>query len=215
MRILNSLLTVILISCFLYAGCERADKSTDAEQTTTERVVEEAQEMVEDPVEKTEEIHSWQEQKQAEDAPPKIAAELWDLIQTENYRVSWKMWPGKEALYKGTHPHGSYLTTYLNDIALKSLEGEGTELDPGSIIVKENYTPEKTLAAITVMYKLAGYDPGNNNWFWAKYSPDGKPMSAETDGESTMLVGKVPGCIDCHTSNKANDYIMTSPINTE
>ena len=43
--------------------------------------------------------------------PEKMASELWNKIQADNYRETWKMWPGKKAFYKGTAPHGALLTT--------------------------------------------------------------------------------------------------------
>jgi hypothetical protein len=30
------------------------------------------------------------------------------------------------------------------------------------------------LKAITVMYKIKDYNPADGDWFWVKYSPDGK-----------------------------------------
>lgn len=35
-----------------------------------------------------------------------------------------------------------------------------------SIVVKENYKPDKTLAAITVMHKVAGFDPAGGDWLF-------------------------------------------------
>ncbi len=45
------------------------------------------------------------------------AGQLWAMMQKEDYRNTWKMWPGKEAFYKGSHPHGALLTTYVNESA--------------------------------------------------------------------------------------------------
>ena len=67
---------------------------------------------------------------------------------------------------------------------------------------KENYTADKKLAALTVMYKVKGYNPQAGDWFWAKYLPDGK-IAAE---------GRVDACIQCHSMAKANDYIMIAPL---
>jgi hypothetical protein len=70
------------------------------------------------------------------------------------------------------------------------------------MIVKENYTPEKVLAAVTVMYKRQGYNPEGGDWFWLKYTPDGA-IAAE---------GKVADCIACHGQSKENDWLLTAPI---
>lgn len=128
---------------------------------------------------------------------------LIDLITvTQDYR-QWPMFPGKEALYRGQHPHGAYLTTYVSPAVLAALQSKSGQLPDGSIIVKENYSPEKELAAVTVMYRRTGYNPEAGDWYWIKYSPD-KTILAE---------GKVDGCINCHRAVQNNDWVFTGPIN--
>ncbi|NIQ93535.1 MAG: cytochrome P460 family protein [Desulfuromonadales bacterium] len=124
-----------------------------------------------------------------------------DYLQGADYQ-SWQMWPGKEALYKGQHPHGAFLTTYVNKKAAKTLEKMSGEFPNGAMIVKENYSPEKKLAAITVMYRVEGYDSSAGDWFWLKYQPDG----------TVQKEGKVAGCINCHKSVKNNDWVFTGPV---
>jgi hypothetical protein len=160
--------------------------------------------------EKIREMHEKQVEKEEKTAPPEIAAELWNLIHTENYSVRWNMWPGRDAFYRGTPPHGALLSTYVNSIGYDAIDKKEKKLPPGTIIIKENYMPDKTLGAITVMYNLAGFDKENDNWFWVKYAPDGIPMTMDKDGEDVTLAGKVAGCIGCHTaSNSGIDFIMT------
>ena len=127
---------------------------------------------------------------------------LYTYITKDNNYKNWKMWPGKGELYPGTEPHGALLTTYVIDNAFSAIEGKKGSLPEESIIVKENYSPDKKLGAITVMYKEKGYDAEHNDWFWAKYTPDGK-IDAE---------GKVKACYDCHGQRKDNDYIWTGDI---
>jgi len=127
---------------------------------------------------------------------------LRDYITNTTKYTDWKMWPGKQALYLGTEPHGMLLTTYVTDGAFSAIDGKKGSIPDRSIIVKENYMPDKTLAAITVMYKVKGYDQANNDWFWLKYAPDG----------TIDVSGKVQMCIDCHGGQKANDFIFTSPL---
>jgi hypothetical protein len=127
---------------------------------------------------------------------------LWDYLKKVDYAKNWKMWPGKKPFYKGTEPHGALLTTYVNDIALKGIQEKKGTLPDGSIIVKENYSPDKKLGALTVMLKEKGYHPPAADWFWVKYGPDGK---IETEG-------KVEGCIDCHGKAKGNDYLFTGSL---
>ena len=123
------------------------------------------------------------------------------IIKTKPYQ-QWALFPGKDKLYKGQHPHGALLTTYVNDVALKGVDNKVGTLADGAMIVKENYTPDKTLAAVTVMYRVKGYDPEAGDWFWAKYQADG----------SIAKEGKVAGCIGCHTAVVGNDWIFTGPV---
>ena len=48
------------------------------------------------------------------------------------------------------------------------------------------------------MYKIKGYNPNDGDWFWVKYSPDGKADKA----------GKPKGCIGCHGTRANNDFIL-------
>ncbi|MEW6569753.1 MAG: cytochrome P460 family protein [Nitrospirota bacterium] len=113
----------------------------------------------------------------------------------------WRLWPGKDKLYKGTEPHGALLKTFVNDEAYWSIK-EKKGMADGSIIAKENYTADKKFVALTVMYKIKGYNPEAGDWFWAKYAPDGKVEAS----------GKVKECISCHGTKKDNDYIMTEKL---
>ena len=122
------------------------------------------------------------------------------IIGQEPYK-KWAMWPGKSEMYKGTEPHGALLTVYVNDIALKSINDK-KGMSNNSIVLKENYTPDKKLAAVTVMYKVKGYNAEAGDWFWVKYDPDFKILKE----------GKVTGCIGCHGSASGNDYIFTGKV---
>ena len=133
--------------------------------------------------------------------PGADAGKLYGYIVKFNPYAKWPLWPGKGRLYKGREPHGSFLTTRVNNRAFFSL-GKGTAMSDGSLIVKENYSPEKKLAALTVMYKIKGYNPAAGDWFWAKYDPYGKVLES----------GKVSACIKCHGVRKDNDYIMTEKL---
>ncbi|NNG47298.1 MAG: hypothetical protein HKM86_09345 [Deltaproteobacteria bacterium] len=134
--------------------------------------------------------------------PAASGKELWDYLTKKEYAKKFSLWPGKGKLYKGREPHGALLTTYVNKKALSAIEGKKGVMTPGAIVVKENYKPDKTLAAITVMYKVDKYNPEANDWFWVKYTPDGKIQKE----------GKVGGCIGCHGQVKGNDYIFTGKL---
>ena len=127
---------------------------------------------------------------------------VYDYITKTSPYQSWALFPGKDKLYKGKHPHGALLTTYVNDVALNGINNKVGTLKDGAIIVKENYMPDKTLGAVTVMYRVKGYDAEAGDWFWAKYKADG----------SIAKEGKVAGCIGCHTAVIGNDWVFTGPV---
>ncbi len=129
-------------------------------------------------------------------------ANMWKHITVKEPYTKWKLWPGTEKMYEGTQPHGAFLTTYVTKGARKVIEKKKGKFSQGAIIVKENYMPDKTLAAITVMYKAKGYNPEAGDWFWAKFKPDG----------SVEKEGKVGGCIKCHSAKADNDWVFTGDI---
>ncbi len=118
--------------------------------------------------------------------------------------------------YEGTEPHGFVLETFYTSATVNGHTGE--------LLVKRNYGPKdveveavqadraKHLGAVTVMFKReAGYDDDNQNWFWAKYLPDG---SLDKNPKGMMLAGKVAkgakaGCIACHSGAPGDNYIFT------
>ncbi|CAN5830745.1 hypothetical protein BH23GEM9_BH23GEM9_30060 [soil metagenome] len=132
------------------------------------------------------------------EAPDTTAEALWAHLQDADYR-SWPMFPGTGELYSGTEPHGMLLTTYVNRIASDALTNGASALPAGAIIVKENYMPDSTFAAATVMHKVPGYDAGNGDWYWAKYDPNGVVEDA----------GRAPMCQQCHAAQRQRDFVMT------
>lgn len=134
-------------------------------------------------------------------SPDTTAAGLWAHVESADYR-QWPLWPGKGELYPGAEPHGMLLTTHLNALAHDALTGRASAMPPGAVIVKENYTPDSTLAAITIMYKAPGYAPDHGDWFWMKRGADGAVEAS----------GRVQSCIECHGSRMDNDYIQTSAL---
>lgn len=136
--------------------------------------------------------------------PPEGQAFLQYISKTSPYK-QWELWPGKGEMYEGTEPHGAFLTTYVNDQALQAINQKPGQMPEGAIIVKENYTPEKELAAITAMYKKQGFNPEAGDWYWIKFSPEGQIESE----------GKVKGCINCHNKAQGNDYLFTGNISQQ
>lgn len=128
------------------------------------------------------------------------AEAVWEHLQDVSYAGNWDTWPGTEPFYEGREPHGMLLTTYVNDAGREGIEpmreGAQDEMPLGSVIVKENYQPDSTLASTTVMYKAEGYDPEHGDWFWMKRLADGTVDAS----------GHVGSCIDCHA--EGTDYLM-------
>ena len=129
-------------------------------------------------------------------------SKLWGYLVRSKYR-NWAPVPGQsDAMYEGQNPHGAFLKMYLN----RKAAGSPKNLPNGSIIIKENFTPAKTLAAVTVMYKTTGYNPTAGDWYWVKYNPDGSVATKQTDKGMVRLGGRVGGCIDCHGGADGDDY---------
>ncbi len=134
--------------------------------------------------------------------PDTTATAVWSYLQSVDYRANWQLFPGKGRLYTGRDPHGALLTTYANEAAHAAVTNKSGSMPAGAVIVKENFMPDSMLAAITVMYKVNGYDPANNNWFWAKLGPDG----------AVEVAGRGQGCIACHAAQRGNDFVFTSAL---
>lgn len=114
-------------------------------------------------------------------------------------------------LYTGGPPHGK-----VREVLEGTIHGK-------RVIVKRNYGGEdvsvktvarnrdKYLKSITVMAKReTGYDPENNDWFWAKFKPDGE---LHKNPKGMFLAGRIAkgmdkGCIACHTSASGNDMVF-------
>ncbi len=138
-------------------------------------------------------------------------AKFWSYITKRNSYLGWGYWPGYYGIYPGKSPHGKYLKIYANSVALQAAR-EGRRMTTGAIIIKENYgADQKTLMAVTPMYKIKGYNPEGGDWFWAKLKPNGEPFLGP-DGK-TPLVGKVKGCINCHSVQKNKGWLFTAPKN--
>lgn len=136
----------------------------------------------------------------AAEMPDTTADAVWAYLQEQEYD-SWPLWPGTSALYAGNEPHGMLLTTYVNSIAMSAIDaGMPGEMADGAIVVKENYMPDSTLAAVTVMYKRVGYNPDHQDWWWLKRNADGS-----VDAE-----GKGVGCEGCHQGAASTGYLFTS-----
>jgi hypothetical protein len=140
-----------------------------------------------------------------------FAAKIWDA--SKGYH-DWKL---TSAYYTGASPHGMFLRMYYNMVTV-----DGT---PYHVIIKDNFggegvtletlaeDPGKHLMAVTLMVQReAGYDPENNDWFWAKYMADG---TVDSNADGMALAGRVAkgmdtGCIACHANAGGSDYLFTN-----
>lgn len=125
--------------------------------------------------------------------PPANAQKFLNYVEQQNSYKGWHLFPGTSRMHVSTsQAHGALITTYVNQLAYDAAR-DHAPYPNGSIIVKENYNKQKKFKALTTMYKVAGYNPSGDNWFWIKASPNGKKV---------MKSGKVPGCMNCHSQAK-------------
>lgn len=136
-------------------------------------------------------------------ADVEFASKMWKAMK------DYQKWLVQSDMVPGKSPHGALVQLYYNVV---SIDGK-----PYHIIIKENFMPDKKLAAITVMLQReAGYDPENNNWFWAKYGTDG---AVGKNDKGMALAGRVAkgmdmGCIACHKAASGKDYIFINDKGT-
>jgi hypothetical protein len=127
---------------------------------------------------------------------------LWGWIQRAKY-TKWNGADGTPPVFEeGQSPHGALIKTYVSAKAATNLN------DPphGTVIVKENYSPDKRLMAITVMHRSTGYDPKHGDWYYAKYMPTGKIAKTPPEMKSMPIAGKFKMCIECHSGAGGKDF---------
>ena len=105
-----------------------------------------------------------------------------------------------QKVFLSREPREARGRTRVNKPALKGIKKGKLEdgMPMGSIIVKENYSPEEELISVTSMYKKEGFNPEAGDWFWVNHTPD----------EEIDAAGKVQGCIDCHSQVENRDYLF-------
>ncbi|NDJ78155.1 MAG: hypothetical protein GYB65_18045 [Chloroflexi bacterium] len=144
------------------------------------------------------------------DLPGADGAMLLDYVLNQNPYTDWGSWTADrwtdfDAFLQSGAPHGETVRIFANHIAQEGVMADGFDgtLPYGSIVVKENYggTVEAPgeLAALTIQYKVEGYNPAAGDWFWVKASGDGSVIDAE---------GMVEGCINCHGQDGNADYLL-------
>ncbi len=145
------------------------------------------------------------------DMPEATGDSIVEYVTATNDYSAWGTWPTDEwndfsnYLVSG-EPHGNVVRIFVNDVALEAAADPAFAgaLPAGSMIVKENYMSTDPaepgdVAALTVMYKVDGFNPDANDWYWVK-SAEGKSGVAKE--------GAVGGCIGCHGQANNHDYLL-------
>lgn len=145
----------------------------------------------------------------AQDNPEPDGQALLDWVLNVDPYTEWGTWPDSayyefDRIIPSSEPHGASVRIYVNDIALNALDDFDGTLPYGSIIVKENYPggvrEPGEVAALTIMYKFEDFNPEANDWFWLK-----APPRADVEPDAA---GAVQGCIDCHSQEGHQDYVL-------
>lgn len=127
------------------------------------------------------------------------AAKVWQYMVTNKL-----VGEGRTRSYPfvGNRPHGSIQEVIVTEAIIAGYKGK--------LIVKHNYgaktelTPHHVYSdkqannyvALTIMFQREkGYDPANNDWFWAEYYPDGRIINYQ----GVDLSGRSEMCLGCHT----------------
>lgn len=133
--------------------------------------------------------------------PAEFQQSFWKHITvTAPYR-QWTRLAANEDPRPAEKPHGPLVKTYINAIAAKNPQ----RLEYGSVIVNEEYDEDKTtLKAVSVMYCSKGSDPAHYDWYWLKYTPEGRMMRSPAAQGGKPIAGKVQSCIRCHQKAKAD-----------
>ena len=131
---------------------------------------------------------------------------LWDWLKRTDY-TKWKSPDGNVPEFQeGQSPHGAFIKNYLSKRAAENLK----DLPHGSVIVKENYSPDKKLMAITIMHRSRGFDPKHGDWYYAKHMPNGKIATTPPEMKSMPIAGKFNMCIQCHAGADGNDFAFVN-----
>jgi len=128
--------------------------------------------------------------------PGPDAVQLMDYITHHDPYRDWGPGAAGRGFNGSAEAHGLTVATYYNAEAL----AEGIrDLPYGSIIVKEHRVPTRGMTALTVMYKVRkGYNPDAGDWYWAKYTPNGR----------LQVAGRVAACIKCHKAGEGSDFVF-------
>ena len=126
-------------------------------------------------------------------------SQLWEEI--SGYQ-DWNQLDNWQGIFPSQSVHGSSVQTWYNQIAFDALVNEEASMPENAIVVKEGYLDEtgNDINTITVMKKIAAYNPDAGDWYWASFAVDG----------SVNTSGTVDFCISCHAASQ-RDYLLIEP----
>ena len=128
---------------------------------------------------------------------------LWKYLESVCYD-QWSPAGDNGDFRESSAPHGALVKTYMNRVAA----GNASNLPQGSMIIKENFSPDKKLMAITLMYKSNGFNPEAGDWYWAKFMPNGKVAQMDSPMGKMAISGRAKGCIECHGDADGDDFVF-------
>jgi pathogenesis-related protein 1 len=137
--------------------------------------------------------------------PEPEAEAVWKHISQESSFTEWPFWEDGKGITSSTNSD-SYSPNHRVYINKQALSEERIPFPNESILVSYIRSPAGEPKAVTVMYKVKGYNPAAGDWFWAKYSLTGEVEEA----------GKIQRCISCHARKiPNNDYIASTSLKKE
>ena len=144
------------------------------------------------------------------DEDVKFAEELWKVLEKDKLVGAGRI---NVRPFEGSEPHGTIQQATATTATMRGRTAR--------VLVKTNHggkgasiesvydNPNKFVGAFTVMFKREkGYDAENLDWFWAKYTKDGK---IALNPKKMKLAGRVAkgntekGCIACHRAAGGED----------
>lgn len=111
------------------------------------------------------------------------------LATLQNYEASFE----KVTTANITSPAHGEVEIWVDKAHAGQFKTVGAEAPEGMTVVKRVVSSQRTY----LMKKVAGYDPANNDWYYA-LTADGKTLSSK---------GKPSLCVNCHAGYKATDYL--------
>jgi len=131
----------------------------------------------------------------AQELPPIESAEVLEAWLVQG---SYKTWAAETGVHPSTGPHGGNVRTFVNDVALASLDAQNAEHPMDSATVKELYgNSMDEIIGYAVSLKTAPESQGGGTWYW--YERVNATIYADDLG--------VGLCTGCHGGGA--DYILT------